>query len=194
VKTRKTELLFVVLLLRMLKLGGRCGVIVPDGVLFGASKAHVDLRKMLVEDHQLEAVVKLPAGVFKPYAGVSTAALIFTKGGKTEQVWFYDVQTDGFTLDDKRQKIGADDDFQDVSDVPVRWAKRNPKKDTDRTQKAFFVPKNDIVNQSYDLSLNRYKETIHEEVKYDPPKIILKRLKTLEGEIASDVRKLEAML
>lgn len=194
VKTKKTELLFVVLLLRMLKLGGRCGVIVPDGVLFGSSNAHVELRKMLVEDHELHAVIKLPAGVFKPYAGVSTAVLLFTKEGKTDQVWFYDVQSDGFTLDDKRTKIGAEDDFQDVSDVPLRWAKRNPKKDTDRTGKAFFVPKKEIVEQGYDLSLNRYKEIVHEEVKYDTPKTILKRLKKLEGEIAADLEQLEAML
>jgi type I restriction enzyme M protein len=194
VKTKKTELLFIVLLLRMLKLAGRCAVIVPDGVLFGSSKAHVELRKMLVEDNQLEAVVKLPAGVFKPYAGVSTAVLLFTKGGRTEHVWFYDVQADGYTLDDKRTKIGAEDDFQDVSDVPLRWAKRDPNADTDRTDKAFFVPKQDIVEQGYDLSLNRYKEVVHEEVKYDPPKTIIRKLKKLEGDIASDLEALEAML
>jgi type I restriction enzyme M protein len=194
VKTKKTELLFIVLLLRMLKLGGRCGVIVPDGVLFGSSKAHVTLRQMLVEDHQLEAVVKLPAGVFKPYAGVSTAVLLFTKGGRTDHVWFYDVQADGYTLDDKRTKIGAEEDFQDVSDVPLRWAKQDPKSDTDRSDKAFFVPKQDIVKEGYDLSLNRYKEVIHEEMKYDPPKTILRKLKELEGEIASDVEELEAKL
>jgi len=194
VKTRKTELLFAVLLLRMLKLGGRCAVIVPDGVLFGSSKAHVELRKMLVEEHQLEAVVKLPAGVFKPYAGVSTAVLLFTKGGRTEDVWFYDVQSDGFTLDDKRTKIGLEEDFQDVSDVPICWAKRNPKIDTDRTGQAFFVPKTEIVEKAYDLSLTRYKEVVHEEVKYDSPKTILRKLKKLEEEIASDLEELEAML
>ena len=132
--------------------------------------------------------------MFKPYAGVSTAVLVFTKGGKTQHVWFYDVQADGFTLDDKRTKIGAEDDFQDVSDVPQCWARRNPKKDTDRSAKAFFVLKQEIVEQGYDLSLNRYKEVVHEEVKYDPPKSILKRLKTLESEIASDLNELEAML
>ena len=191
VKTRKTELLFLVLLLRMLKLGGRCAVIVPDGVLFGSSKAHVELRKMLVEENQLEAVVKLPAGVFKPYAGVSTAILLFTKGGQTEHVWFYDVQADGFSLDDKRDPTP---DRDDLPDVCVRWAKRNPKKDTDRTAKAFFVPKGDIVGQNYDLSLGRYKEVVHEEVKYDSPKVILGQLKKLEQEIAADLYALEAML
>lgn len=190
VKTKKTELLFIAQMLQMLKLGGRCAVIVPDGVLFGSSNAHVDLRKTLVEENQLDAVIKLPAGVFKPYAGVSTAILIFTKGGKTNDVWFYDVQADGFSLDDKRDPV-ADNDLPDVR---VRWSKRNPKKDTDRKEKAFFVPKADIVEQGYDLSLNRYKEIVHEEVKYDPPKTILKRLMKLEAEIASDLQELEAML
>jgi len=190
VKTRKTELLFIALMLRMLKLGGRCAVIVPDGVLFGSSNVHVDLRKTLVEENQLDAVIKLPAGVFKPYAGVSTAILIFTKGGKTTDVWFYDVQADGLSLDDKRDPVPEND----LPDVRIRWAKRNAKKDTDRTAKAFFVPKTDIVEQSYDLSLNRYKKIVHEEVKYDPPKTILKRLKRLEEEIAADLHELETML
>jgi type I restriction enzyme M protein len=190
VKTKKTELLFIAQMLQMLKLGGRCAVIVPDGVLFGSSNAHVDLRKTLVDENQLDAVIKLPAGVFKPYAGVSTAILIFTKGGKTNDVWFYDVQSDGFSLDDKRDPVSEND----LPDVRVRWSKRNPKKDTDRKHKAFFVPKGDIVVQGYDLSLNRYKEIVHEEVKYDPPKTILKRLKKLEADIVSDLQDLEAML
>jgi type I restriction enzyme M protein len=190
VKTKKTELLFIALLLRMLKLGGRCAVIVPDGVLFGSSNAHVDLRKTLVEENQLDAVIKLPAGVFKPYAGVSTAIMIFTKGGKTTDVWYYDVQADGFSLDDKRDPVAEND----LPDVRERWVKRNPTKDSDRKGKAFFVPKKDIVEKGYDLSLSRYKEVVHEEVKYDPPKTILKRLKMLEAEIASDLQELEAML
>lgn len=190
VKTKKTELLFLVLMLRMLKLGGRCAVVVPDGVLFGSSNAHVALRKLLVEDNQLEAVVKLPAGVFKPYAGVSTAIVIFTKGGKTTDVWFYDVQADGFSLDDKREPV----EQNDLPDVRKRWQKRNPKKDTDRTAKAFFVPKREIEENKYDLSINRYKEIVHEEVEYDPPKEILKRLRKMEAEIASDLEELEAML
>jgi type I restriction enzyme M protein len=190
VKTRKTELLFLILMLRMLKLGGRCAVIVPDGVLFGSSNAHVALRTLLVEDHQLEAVIKLPAGVFRPYAGVSTAILIFTKGGKTTDVWFYDVQADGFSLDDRRDSVAEND----LPDIRVRWAKRNPKKDTDRKEKAFFVPKAEIIEQNYDLSISRYKEIVHEEVNYDPPKTILKQLKKLETEIASDLEDLEAML
>ena len=190
VKTKKTELLFLVLMLRMLKLGGRCAVIVPDGVLFGSSNAHVALRKLLVDDNQLEAMIKLPAGVFKPYAGVSTAILIFTKGGRTTDVWYYDVQADGLSLDDKREPV----EQNDLPDVRKHWGKRNPKKDTDRTAKAFFVPKQEIEENKYDLSINRYKEIVHEEIKFDSPKIILKRLKKLEAEIASDLQELESML
>ncbi len=190
VKTRKTELLFLMLMLRMLKTGGRCAVIVPDGVLFGSSGGHVTARKLLVEENQLEAVVKLPAGAFRPYAGVNTAILIFTKGGQTTDVWFYDVQADGFSLDDKRDPVTEND----LPDVRARWAKRNPKKDTDRKGKAFFVPKAEIAENKYDLSLNRYKEVVHEEVTYDLPKKILARLKKLEAEIASDLHELEAML
>ncbi len=190
VKTKKTELLFIVLMLRMLKQGGRCAVVVPDGVLFGSSNAHKALRELLVEQHQLEAVIKLPAGVFKPYAGVSTAILFFTKDGRTTDVWFYDVQADGLSLDDKRDPVAEND----LPDVRERWAKRNPKKDTDRTAKAFFVPKQEIIDNGYDLSLNRYKEVVHEEAKYDPPKKILARLKKREVEIAHDLDELEVML
>ena len=194
VKTKKTELLFLVLMLRMLKLGGRCAVIVPDGVLFGSSKAHTTARKQLVEDNQLEAVVKLPAGVFKPYAGVSTAILFFTKGGQTGDVWFYDVAADGFSLDDKRDPV----DKNDLPDVRKQWAMwisgKSNKKFADRTAKAFFVPKSEIKKNKYDLSINRYKEIVYEEVEYDPPKVILKRLKKMEAEIAKDLEELEAML
>ena len=190
VKTKKTELLFVALMLRMLKLGGRCAVIVPDGVLFGSSTAHVALRRLLVEENQLEAVIKLPAGVFKPYAGVSTAILVFTKGGKTDGVWFYDVQADGFSLDDKRDPI-ADNDLPDVH---KRWAERDAKNDTDRAAKAFFVPLADIEAAKFDLSINRYKQVVYEQVKYDKPKLIIARLRKLENEIATDLNELEGML
>ncbi len=190
IKTRKTELLFPMLMHRMLKLGGRCAVIVPDGVLFGSSTAHIALRKILIEDNQLEGVIKLPAGVFKPYAGVSTAILIFTKGGHTTDVFFYDVQDDGFSLDDKRLPVPEND----LPDVRERWKARNPKRDKDRTDKAFCVPKKEIVANKYDLSLNRYREIVHEEVQYEAPKTIVARLKTLEEEIAKDLQELEAML
>ncbi|GAB5407320.1 MAG: class I SAM-dependent DNA methyltransferase [Aureliella sp.] len=194
VKTKKTELLFLVLILRMLKQGGRCGVVVPDGVLFGSSKAHKSLRQMLVENHQLEAIVKLPSGVFKPYAGVSTAILFFTKDGQTNDVWFYDVEADGFSLDDKRDPV----EENDLPDVREQWATYlsgdQNEQFADRTAKAFVVPKEEIAENGYDLSINRYKEIVHEEIHYDPPKVILGRLKGLEKEIANDLDELEAML
>lgn len=190
VKTKKTELLFVALVLRMLKKGGRSATIVPDGVLFGSSKAHTALRAMLVKDNQLEAVISLPSGVFKPYAGVSTAILVFTKGGKTDNVFFYDVGADGFSLDDKRDPVSDND----LPDALVRWEKRNAKKDTDRTAKHFMVPVKEIEDKDFDLSINRYKEAKHEEVKHEPPKKIIARLRALEAEIAKDLNELEAML
>lgn len=190
IKTRKTELLFLALILRMLKLGGRAAVIVPDGVLFGSSNAHTDLRKTLIEENQVEGIIKLPAGVFKPYAGVSTAIVIFTKGGKTNDVFFYDVEADGFSLDDKREAVAEND----LPDVRARWAKRNPKKDSDRKSKAFFVNAEDIRAAEYDLSINRYRETVYEEVKYDLPKTILKRLADLNRAEARDLAELEGML
>lgn len=205
VRTKKTELLFLVLMIRMLKLGGRCALIVPDGVLFGSSNAHKGLRKMLVENNQLEAVISLPSGVFKPYAGVSTAVVVFTKGdpdteGQTSKVFFYDVQADGYTLDDKRTKIGPEDNYQDMSDVPIQWkewnsgSKKALKRFEDRTAKAFYVPRKEISDNNYDLSIGRYKEHIYEEVKYDPPKVIIGRLQKLEAEINDDLKELEGML
>lgn len=192
VKTKKTELLFVALILRMLKVGGRSATIVPDGVLFGSSKAHVQLRKHLCEDNQFEAVISLPSGVFKPYAGVSTAIIIFSKGGKTDEVFFYDVQNDGFSLDDKRQPI-KDNDLPDVLVQWQQWCDR--KADiTDRTQKAFSVPLADIAAQNYDLSINRYKQQVHVAELHDDPRDILKRLKDLESEILRELVELEGML
>ena len=190
VKTKKTELLFLSLILRMLKIGGRSATIVPDGVLFGSSKAHTALRQMLMDDNQLEAVISLPSGVFKPYAGVSTAILVFTKGGRTDHVFFYGIENDGYSLDDKRDKIDADD----LPDVIARWNKRNAKKDTDRKSKYFTVPAKEIKANNYDLSFSRYRETVHAEVTYDPPKVIIDRLKKLEADIQSDLAELEKML
>jgi type I restriction enzyme M protein len=190
VKTKKTELLFVALILRMLKKGGRSATIVPDGVLFGSSKAHTALRAMLVKANQLEAVISLPSGVFKPYAGVSTAILVFTKGGKTDHVFFYDVGADGFSLDDKRNPVSDND----LPDALKRWRKRSAKKDTDRTAKHFMVPMADIEAKDFDLSNNRYKEAKHEAVTYEPPKKIIAKLRKLEAEIAKDLSELEAML
>jgi len=190
VKTKKTELLFLALILRMLKKGGRSATIVPDGVLFGSSKAHTALRELLVKDNQLEAVFSLPSGVFKPYAGVSTAIVVFTKGGKTDHVFFYDVGADGFSLDDKRDPITDND----LPDALARWRKKNAKKDTDRTAKHFMVPLQEIEEKGFDLSINRYKEAKHEEVTYEPPKVIIAKLRALEAEIAKDLDELEAML
>ncbi len=192
VKTRKTELLFVALFLRMLKLGGRAACIVPDGVLFGSSNAHRDLRKMLVDENQLEAVISMPSGVFKPYAGVSTAILIFTKGGKTERVWYYKMESDGFSLDDRREKIG--DGLGDLPDIREKWFAREKVKKDDRKAKHFFVPATEIRENKYDLSISRYREAEHEEAYYDPPQDILRRLRTLDKEVSRDMDELEAML
>lgn len=191
VKTKKTELLFVTLIFKMLKNGGRSATIVPDGVLFGSSKAHQDLRKMLVDDNQLEAVISLPSGVFKPYAGVSTAIIVFTKGGRTDQVFYYDVQADGFSLDDKRE---FQPDKDDLPEMLERWQKRNEEDNIDRTRKHFFVPTEDIRDNKYDLSINRYKATVYEEKEYDPPQEILDRMMGLDKEIMGDMEELRGML
>lgn len=190
VKTKKTELLFLVLILRMLKIGGRSATIVPDGVLFGSSRAHVTLRKLLVDDNQLEAVISLPSGVFRPYAGVSTGILVFTKGGRTDNVFFFDVQADGYSLDDKREPVTEND----LPDCLERWRARDVAKDNDRKAKAFIVPAKEIRKSNYDLSLNRYKEMVYDEDEYDPPKEILLRMKELEKEIMKGITELEGML
>ena len=174
----------------MLKTGGRSATIVPDGVLFGSSGAHQALRKLLIDNHQLEAVISLPSGVFKPYAGVSTGILVFTKGGRTDHVFFYDVQADGLSLDDKRERVAEND----LPDCLGRWRARNPDKDTDRTAKAFFVSAEEIRAANYELSLNRYQQTVYEEEEHDPPQIILQRLRSLNDEIASDLADLEEIL
>jgi type I restriction enzyme M protein len=193
VKTKKTELLFLALFLRLLKPGGRAAVIVPDGVLFGTSKAHKDLRRILVEDQKLDAVVKLPSGVFRPYAGVSTAILLFTKtnSGGTDHVWFYDVQADGFSLDDKRNPVDAND----LPDVLALWTERDANElERARTERSFCVPRADISAQGYDLSLNRYKEVVHDEVEHRAPLDIVGDLERLEDEIQRGLADLKALL
>jgi len=192
VKTRKTELLFVALFLRLLKPGGRAAVIVPDGVLFGSSTAHRTLRKILVENQKLDAIISMPSGVFKPYAGVSTAILCFTKtnSGGTDNVWFYDMRADGFSLDDKRNEVAAND----IPDILLRWKDRTGETQRKRTDQSFLVPKADIVAQNYDLSINRYKEIEHEAVEYDPPQKILAELAALEVEIQQGIKELQEML
>ncbi len=192
-KTKKTELLFLALFLRMLKIGGRCACIVPDGVLFGSSTAHQAIRKALIEDNRLEAVISMPSGVFKPYAGVSTGILIFTKTGHggTDNVWFYDMTADGMTLDDKRTPTP---DKNDISDIVARFHKLDEEKDRARTEKSFFVPKSEIVENNYDLSLNKYKKTEYQAVEYPSTKEILAELNELEKEIAKGLAELEGML
>ncbi|MBO25518.1 MAG: restriction endonuclease subunit M [Opitutales bacterium] len=192
VKTKKTELLFLALFLRLLRVGGRAAVIVPDGVLFGSSKAHKDLRKTLVEDQKLDGIISMPSGVFKPYAGVSTAILFFTKtnSGGTEKVWFYDMQADGFSLDDKRTEV----DTSDLPDILQRWQNRDAENDRARTEQSFLVPKSEIAENDYDLSINRYKEIEYEEVEYDPPQEILNNLRQLEDDISQGIQKLKEMV
>lgn len=212
VKTKKTELLFLALFLRLLKPGGRAAVIVPDGVLFGSSKAHQTLRRILVEEQKLDAVISLPGGVFRPYAGVSTAILVFTKtnSGGTDFVWFYDVEADGWSLDDKRTPLLPEDKLgpvpktplsedehakNNLPDVLARWKERaGAERARPRTAQSFCVPKADIAAQGYDLSLNRYKEVVHEPVNYPPPKEILAELWKLEEEIQRGMKELEGML
>ncbi|MFY2787392.1 type I restriction-modification system subunit M [Rhodococcus sp. MALMAid1271] len=193
VKTKKTELLFLALFLKLLKPGGRAAVVVPEGVLFGSSTAYKSLRKILVEDHKLDAVVKLPSGVFRPYAGVSTAILFFTKtnSGGTEDVWFYDVHADGYSLDDRRNPVDAND----LPDVLTRWTKRyGSELERARTEKSFCVPKADIVAQGYDLSLNRYKEVVRDETEHRAPLDIVADIEALEADIAKGLSELKAML
>ena len=192
VKTKKTELLFMVLILRMLKDGGKSATIVPDGVLFGSSAAHKSVRKILIDENQLEAVISLPSGVFKPYAGVSTAVLVFSKGGRTDNVFFYDLLRDGYSLDDKRVKLGPEHD--DLPDCLKRWRERDSSKDRDRTQNYFFVAAEDIRKADYDLSLIRYKDDSYRQVDYDPPAILLDRIKMLNREMNSQIEELEEML
>lgn len=212
VKTKKTELLFVALILRLLKPGGRAALIVPDGVLFGSSKAHKTLRQMLVEDQKLDAVISMPGGVFKPYAGVSTAILIFTKtnSGGTDSVWFYDMQADGLSLDDKRdglvppEKQGpvprealteAEHAKNNLPDILKRWSERAGKeRKNERTAQSFCVPKSDIKEQGYDLSLSRYKEIVYEEIEHRPPLDIIAELESIEAEIQQGMKELREML
>lgn len=210
VDTKKTELLFMALFLRQLEIGGRAAVIVPDGVLFGSSKAHKAIRKKLVEDQQLEGIVKLPSGVFKPYAGVSTAILFFrrTDSGGTDHVWFYDLQADGKSLDDKRNDLLEEEKLgpwaklteeehakNNLPDVLARWAERDgSERDRARTEQSFCVPKDEIAEAGYDLSINRYKEVVHEEQEHRPPKDIIAELKAMEADISKGLDELEAML
>lgn len=185
--TTKTELLFVNRIIKSLKIGGRAGVIVPDGVLFGSSNAHKMARKMLLNDCELQGVISLPSGVFKPYAGVSTAILLFVKGGETENVWFYDMKADGFSLDDKRAKI-SDNDIPDIVD---KWKKRKELDNNDLGSRFFYVPRKEIEDASYDLSISRYKINTYNQINYESPSIILDKIENLENEIVSSIKSLK---
>ena len=191
-KTKKTELLFLALFLRMLKVGGRCACIVPDGVLFGSSKAHEDIRKQIIEENRLEAVISMPSGVFKPYAGVSTAVLIFTKTnhGGTDNVWFYDMTADGYSLDDKRTPVNEND----IPDIIERFKNLDKEVDRKRTDKSFMVPKLDIVDNDYDLSINKYKEVEYVKVEYPPTSEIMANIREIEAEIGKEMDELEKLL
>lgn len=219
VKTKKTELLFLALMLRMMKTGGRCAVIIPDGVLFGSSNAHKQIRSEIIEKHKLEAVISMPSGVFKPYAGVSTAIMIFTKtnSGGTDQVWFYDMKADGFSLDDKRSQLVEElfttekksEEFHakcNIPDIIKRWHRISPQSGGDvedrggeedqnpRTAQSFFVPFEEIKANDWDLSINRYKEIVYEEVQYDAPANILADIRQLDQQRTEALTKLEGML
>jgi len=212
VNTKKTELLFMALFLKLLKPGGRAAVVVPDGVLFGNSKAHKEIRRMLIEEQKLEAVISLPSGVFKPYAGVSTAILLFTKtnSGGTDSVWFYDMLADGWSLDDQRkplleieklgvttkQKLTAEEHVKNnLPDVLARWQQRDgAERNNSKTAQSFTVDKADLIANEYDLSLNRYKEVVHEHVDHVSPLQLIAELKQLESEIQAGLTELEGML
>ncbi len=193
-KSKKTELLFLALFLKVLKTGGRAASIVPDGVLFGSSNQHKAIRKEIIENHKLEAIISMPSGVFKPYAGVSTAIMIFTKTGQggTNKVWFYDMQADGYSLDDQRQPIKDND----IPDIIERFNNRNSDEEQkrERTEKSFFVSKEEIVNNEYDLSINKYKKFVDPPVTYEKPEAILKRVIAMEDEIQQKLKELEGIL
>jgi type I restriction enzyme M protein len=190
-KTKKTELLFVELIYDLLVTGGRAAVIVPDGVLFGTSKAHIDIRKILIDNCKLEGIISMPSGVFKPYAGVSTAVVVFQKGGITDQVWFYDMEADGFTLDDKRNKT----DNNDIPDILEKWKNKDSHPELVSGSKKFIsVNVNDIKANKYDLSISRYKPIEYEEVKYEKPEVIMEKVLKYEADIAKDITEIKKYL
>jgi len=190
-KTKKTELLFLALFIKSLRIGGRCACIVPDGVLFGSSTAHKAIRKELIDNNRLQAVISMPSGVFKPYAGVSTAVLVFTKDpAGTKNVWFYDMQAEGYSLDDKRTPI----DNNDIPDIVKRFHNLNEEAKRTRTDKSFVVPVQEIIDNDYDLSINKYKKTVYKPVEYPPTKTILANIEKTNKEIETELKKLKAML
>ncbi|MBT4823817.1 N-6 DNA methylase [Candidatus Woesearchaeota archaeon] len=187
IKTKKTELLFLELMYNILSDGGRCAVIIPDGVLFGGSKSHQQVKQLIVDNANLQAIISMPSGVFKPYAGVSTAILFFTKKGKTKNVWFYDMENDGFSLDDKRKPITQND----IPDIITNFNKLGKEKFEDRKAKCFFVPVKEIRENNYDLSISKYKEMDYEETVFDKPDVIKKNILERENKIISVINELE---
>jgi len=197
VKTNKSELLFIERIYKMLKKGGTAGVIVPQGVLFGSGKAFIGIRKILIEECELKAVITMRSGVFKPYAGVTTAILIFTKGAKTKNVWFYEMKNDGFSLDDKRTPLFNADGKRDHGDLPLiiqTFVKKTPKKGSNRTQQHFFVPRIEIEQNDYDLNLNTYKEEVFPDIIYEDPHVILDKLTLVEKDISQSIEELKDLL
>jgi type I restriction enzyme M protein len=194
-KTTKTELLFIERIYNMLEMGGTAGIVVPQGVLFGTGSAFIDARKLMIENSELKAVITAPSGVFKPYAGVSTALLIFTKGGETTNVWFYDMLSDGYSLDDKRNKLkfpNGDEDFGDLQNIIQSYKSRNPDLENDRKGRFFFVSKKNLSEQGYDLSFSKYKETEFEKTDYENPKVIIEKLNQIEGLLLEELKSLES--
>lgn len=194
IATTKSELLFVERIYKMLRVGGTAGVVVPQGVLFGGNAAFKDLRKILIDKCELKAVISMPSGVFKPYAGVASAILIFTKGGETKNIWFYEMQSDGWSLDDKRSPLYKTDgsrDFGDLHLIVSEFKKRNPKSKSDRSKQHFFIPKSEVEVNNYDLSINKYKEEIYEQIVYQEPDKIIAEISGLENEIFANIKKLE---
>jgi type I restriction enzyme M protein len=191
----KSELLFIERIYKMLRIGGKAGIVVPQGVLFGNSTAHKEIRKILVDKCELKAVISLPSGVFKPYAGVTTAILVFVKGGETKNIWFYDLKKDGWSLDDKRVplfKTNGERDFGDLHDIIKQF--KSPKKNTERTKQHFIVPKDEVVEKSYDLSINKYQVQVYPDLKLESPKVILSKLSKTEKEIQKNIKELERII
>lgn len=196
-KTKKTELLFLALMVRLLKIGGRCAVIVPDGVLFGSSKAHKEIRKELVDNQKLQAVISMPSGVFKPYAGVSTAILIFTKtnNGGTGKIWFYNMEADGFSLDDKRMPLDQEKHSDNnIPDIIKRYSNIKDEETRNRSDQSFFVPVDEVRENDHDLNINRYREIIYQEIEYKDPENIIAEVKQLEKLMIESLEDLEKML
>lgn len=197
VSSTKSELLFLERIYKMLRMGGTAGVVIPQGVLFGSSNAFITVRKLLLDKCELKAVIAMPSGVFRPYAGVASAILLFTKGGETKHVWFYEMQGDGWSLDDKRNPKTlptGERDFEDLHVIIDKYKKRNAKKETDRTQQHFFVPKQEIIDNGYDLSISKYKEDVYEEITYEKPELILEKLEKLEEKINNSIEALKGVL